>query len=83
MSTEHSLTKQQKESVFLLQIGTFLEYFDLMLYVHMAVVLNELFFPPTEPQMASILAAFAFCSTYVLTHLTQKHYFYVNLSIHS
>lgn len=66
MSTEHSLTKQQKESVFLLQIGTFLEYFDLMLYVHMAVVLNELFFPPTEPQMASILAAFAFCSTYVL-----------------
>ena len=66
MSTEHSLTKQQKESVFLLQIGTFLEYFDLMLYVHMAVVLNELFFPPTDPQMASVLAAFAFCSTYVL-----------------
>ena len=66
MSTEHSLTKQQKESVFLLQIGTFLEYFDLMLYVHMAVVLNELFFPPTDPQTASVLAAFAFCSTYVL-----------------
>ena len=63
---EHSLTKRQKESIFLLQIGTFLEYFDLMLYVHMAVVLNELFFPPTDPKTASILAAFAFCSTYVL-----------------
>lgn len=66
MTTEHSLTKQQKESVFLLQIGTFLEYFDLMLYVHMAVVLNELFFPLIDPKTASVLTAFAFCSTYVL-----------------
>ena len=66
MTTEHSLTKQQKESIFLLQIGTFLEYFDLMLYVHMAVVLNELFFPPTDPKTATVLTAFAFCSTYVL-----------------
>lgn len=36
-------TKQQKEAVGLLSIGTFLEYFDLMLYVHIAVLLNELF----------------------------------------
>ena len=50
----------------LLQIGTFLEYFDLMLYVHMAVLLNELFFPKTEPHTASLIAALAFCSTYVL-----------------
>ena len=39
---------------------------DLMLYVHMAVLLNELFFPKTDPFTASLLAAFAFCSTYVL-----------------
>jgi hypothetical protein len=31
------LNKEQKEAIFLLQIGTFLEYFDLMLFVHMAV----------------------------------------------
>ncbi|MBP9752648.1 MAG: MFS transporter [Proteobacteria bacterium] len=37
-----------------------------MLYVHMAVLLNELFFPKTDPHTASLLAAFAFCSTYVL-----------------
>ncbi len=61
-----SLTKSQREAVGLLQIGTFLEYFDLMLYVHLAVLLNELFFPKTDPKTAALLSAFAFCSTYVL-----------------
>lgn len=60
------MNRQQKEAVGLLQIGTFLEYFDLMLYVHMAVLLNELFFPKTDPHTAALLAAFAFCSTFVL-----------------
>ena len=32
----------------------------------MAVLLNELFFPKTDPHTASLIAAFAFCSTYVL-----------------
>ena len=61
-----SLKPEQKEAVGLLPIGTFLEYFDLMLYVHMAVVLNDVFFPKSDPYTHSILAAFAFCSTYVL-----------------
>ena len=66
MSQSHSLTREQKEAVGLLSIGTFLEYFDLMLYVHMAVLLNELFFPKTDPHTAALLSAFAFCSTYLL-----------------
>jgi MFS family permease len=41
-----------------------LKYFDLMVYVHMAVLLNELFFPKTDPFTASLLSAFAFCSTF-------------------
>ena len=61
-----SLKREQKEAIGLLQIGTFLEYFDLMLYVHMAVLLNELFFPKTDPHTANLLSAFAFCSTFVL-----------------
>lgn len=60
------LTKDQREAVGLLSIGTFLEYFDLMLYVHMAVLLNELFFPKTDPFTASLVTAFSFCSTYLL-----------------
>ena len=66
MKNSHSLTKEQKEAVALLSIGTFLEYFDLMLYIHMAVLLNELFFPKTDPHTAALLSAFAFCSTYLL-----------------
>ena len=65
-SEQRTLTREQKEAVGLLSIGTFLEYFDLMLFVHMAVLLNELFFPKTGPFTASLLAAFAFCSTYLL-----------------
>ncbi|BFD45519.1 MAG: hypothetical protein DMENIID0002_01650 [Rickettsia endosymbiont of Sergentomyia squamirostris] len=34
--TQTSLTREQKEAIGLL-IGTFLEYFDLMLYVHMSI----------------------------------------------
>lgn len=64
--TFSSLTKEQKEAVALLSIGTFLEYFDLMLYVHMAVLLNELFFPKASPHTQAVYAALAFCSTYVL-----------------
>ncbi|WP_341751678.1 MFS transporter [Candidatus Tisiphia endosymbiont of Piscicola geometra] len=63
--TQTTLTKQQKEAIGLLSIGTFLEYFDLMLYVHMAVLLNELFFPKYDPHTASLLSAIAFCSTFV------------------
>lgn len=66
ISVQTRLTKEQKEAIGLLSIGTFLEYFDLMLYVHMAVLLNELFFPKTDPFTASLLSAFAFCSVFVL-----------------
>ena len=66
MGTFSGINRQQKEAVGLLSIGTFLEYFDLMLYMHMAVLLNELFFPETDPFTASLLSAFAFCSTYLL-----------------
>lgn len=59
------LTKKQTHAVGLLSIGTFLEYFDLMLYVHMAVLLNELFFPKTDSHTASLITAFAYCSTFV------------------
>lgn len=64
-----SLSREQKESVGLLQVGTFLEYFDLMLYIHMAVLLNELFFPKTVPQTAALLSSFAFCTTYIFRPL--------------
>lgn len=66
MHTYSSLNSNQKEAIGLLSVGTFLEYFDLLLYVHMSVLLNELFFPKTDPHTADLLAAFAFCSSYIL-----------------
>jgi len=53
------------KTIYLLFIGTFLEYFDLMLYVHMSVLLNELFFPKTTPENAAYLSAFSFCLSFV------------------
>ncbi len=66
MSILKALNRKQKEAVAILQTGTFLEYFDLMLYVHMAVLLNELFFPKTDPHTTALLSSFAFCSTFIL-----------------
>ncbi|MBS0186379.1 MAG: MFS transporter [Proteobacteria bacterium] len=64
-----SLNREQKEAAGLLQLGALFEYFDLMLYVHMAVFLNVLFFPKTDLKTESLLTAFAFCSTYLFRPL--------------
>lgn len=61
---QEKLTTPQREAVGLLSVGTFLEYFDLMLYVHMAFLLNDLFFPKVDPFTGALLSAFSFCSTY-------------------
>lgn len=66
---QRTLTKKQKEAVGLLSIGTFLEYFDLMLYIHMAVLLNDLFFPKADSHTSAIYAATAFCTTFVFRPL--------------
>eukprot|EP01132_Coremiostelium_polycephalum_P000579 gene579-724_t len=52
-------------AISLLSLGTFLEYFDLLLYAHMAVLLNNIFFPPADARTKALLTAFAFCSSFV------------------
>ncbi|MHA7877958.1 MAG: MFS transporter [Bacteroidota bacterium] len=65
-----TLSKQeQREAAGLLSVGSFLESFDLFLYVHMAVLLNELFFPRADPYTASLQQAFAYCATFALRPL--------------
>lgn len=72
-----SLNRKQKEAAAILQIGTFLEYFDLMLYVHMSVILNELFFPKTDPHVAQLISAMSFCSTFVFRPLGSLLFGYI------
>ena len=60
-----SFTRTEIDAIGLLQMGTFLEYFDFMLYVHMSVLLNEIFFPATNPHVSNLLSSFSFCSTFI------------------
>ena len=68
---QKSLNREQKRAIGigLLSIGTFCEYFDLMLYVHMAVLINELFFPQYDTHVNRLLAVFSFCSTFIFRPL--------------
>lgn len=63
------LNRNHTEAIGLLSVGTFLEYFDLMLYVHMSVFLNKLFLPETDPLTAKLLAAAIFCTTFIFRPL--------------
>ena len=69
VENHQKLTKEQKQAVGILSIGTFLEYFDLMLYVHMAVLLNDIFFSKTDTFSSQLLSAFSFSVTYVFRPL--------------
>jgi MFS transporter, MHS family, proline/betaine transporter len=57
--------KELYRAVKLLSLGSFLEWFDLFLYAHMAIVLNGLFFPIGDAHAQSLLSAFAFCSSFI------------------
>ncbi len=72
------LNKKLKKAIFLLQIGTFLEYFDLMLFVFMAVILNEVFFPQFDVFTNSLLAAFTYCATYALKPFSALLFGYIS-----
>jgi MFS family permease len=63
------LEKEIRQALQLLSVGTFLEYFDLCLYAHMAILLNTLFFPPADAHAQNLLAALAFCSPFIFRPL--------------
>ena len=60
------LNKDKFTTIFLLSFGTFLEYFDLLLYIHLAVLLDNLFFPKSNPTTAFLFSATALSMTFIL-----------------
>lgn len=64
IQTFTDLKSNYKKVVLLLSFGTLFEYFDLMLYVHMGTVLNELFFGATEAQSIRLLGALGLFLTF-------------------
>ena len=65
ISTFTELRKEGKLPVALLSTGTFMEYFDLMLYVHMGVLLNELFYDTSDSRNLAILSAIGITITFL------------------
>jgi len=63
------LSPQEGRSIFLVLMGTFLEYFDLMLYMHLSIILTPRFLPSSDPKISVLLGAFAFCSAYLFRPL--------------
>lgn len=64
IQTFTDLRVNYKKVVMLLSFGTLFEYFDLMLYVHMGTVLNELFFGATDTQSIRLLGALGLFLTF-------------------
>jgi MHS family proline/betaine transporter-like MFS transporter len=64
-SDDNRLSKEQTHGIALLSVGTFLEYFDFMLHVHLAVVLNDLFFPKGDPKWDACIPALTFSSNFI------------------
>lgn len=62
-------------------MGTFLEYFDLYLYIHFATVLNTLFFSQGDSKSAALLTSFSYATSFlfrpigaiVLGHIGDKY----------
>ncbi len=65
-ATLHVFTKDEKYALGLINVGTFLEYFDFCTYLHIAVVLNGVFFPKSDSYTKSLLIALSFSMAYVL-----------------
>ncbi|RZI46834.1 hypothetical protein [Candidatus Finniella inopinata] len=60
------LSKDEKKALAIVLTGNFLEYFDLMLFTHLAFVVTPYFMPKTDPVVAKMLAIFAFSSSFVI-----------------
>lgn len=59
------LTNKEKEVIGLLSFGTFLEYFDFFLYIHLATLLNSVFFGASDPSSSALLTSIAYCTSYI------------------
>lgn len=80
MSTEHAepqpvspagtapLPKSRRASI-AGGVGTLIEYYDFSVYAFLAVTIGPLFFPDTDPAVATISAMLVFASSYVMRPL--------------
>lgn len=65
--TTHSKSKTRE--IVAATIGTFFEWYDLLLYASFAVVLSKLFFPMQDPSVSMVLTLLTFASSYLIRPL--------------
>ncbi len=59
------LNPEVKKSVAIVLMGNFLDFFDLMLAVHLTVILTKIFIP-SNSSLTPLLVAFTFCSSFCI-----------------
>lgn len=79
-SSGSSLCPEIKKSVAIVLIGNFLDFFDLMLAVHLTLVLNKIFIPLASP-LTPLLTMFTFCSAFCIRPLAAIFWGYVGDTI--
>ncbi len=75
-----TLSIEIKKSLAIVLIGNFLEFFDLMLAVHLTLVLTKVFLP-VESAISPLLTAFAFCSSFCIRPIAALFWGYIGDTI--
>ncbi|HXF90883.1 MAG TPA: hypothetical protein VNJ29_03025 [Candidatus Nitrosotenuis sp.] len=65
-SVSEALSKDEKKALGIVVTGNFLEYFDLMLFSHLAFIVVPYFTPKTDPLVAKLLGILTFSSSFVI-----------------
>ncbi|WP_080763050.1 MFS transporter [Coxiella burnetii] len=69
MSQKAHLTSQQKKVLFLTSLGGILEYYDFIIYIYLANVIEKLFFPSGTPFVATLETLIVFSIGYLFRPL--------------
>jgi len=74
------LSSYVKKSVAIVLVGNFLDFFDLMLAVHLTVVLTKVFIP-SDSYLTPMLTVFTFCSSFCIRPLAAIFWGYIGDTI--
>jgi MHS family proline/betaine transporter-like MFS transporter len=75
-----ALSPDVKKSVAIVLMGNFLDFFDLMLAVHLTVILTKIFIPG-DSSLTPLLTVFTFCSSFCIRPLAAIFWGYIGDTI--
>ena len=74
---ESKFAPGEKKAIAIVLTGNFLEYFDLMLFSHLAFVISPYFMPKEDPVVAKMLSILTFCSAFAVKPLAAYFWGYL------